>query len=259
MLLFKTIAIPGLSSVGRWTFFGTLACVLASLGLTWLMFLDLDSALAPRILMASATLPVLIGAPLFFYFSLRLRGLAIANLRLDRVARTDDLTACLNRRAFTARTDAWLQDPGSPSSGALLMIDADNFKSINDLYGHDNGDEALAIIARAIRTVLRGGDLVGRVGGEEFAVFLPSVTEHQARTVAERIRMSVIVACFAPTGQAHPLSVSIGGVAFTETASFAELFRLADQRLYSAKHAGRNAVVVTAPEDLPKLALRRIA
>ena len=259
MPLFKTIAIPGLSSVGRWTLFGTLACVLASLGLTWLLLLDIESGLAARILLASAALPILIGAPLFFYFSLRLRGLVIANMRLDRVARTDGLTACLNRRAFTARVNAWLQNPASPSSGALLMIDADNFKSINDLYGHENGDEALTIIARAIRSVLRSGDMVGRMGGEEFAVFLPGVTQHQAQIVAERIRMSVSVARFAPQGEIHPLSVSIGGAAFTQKTSFTELFRIADQRLYGAKHAGRNAVVVAEVQDHPRLLLKRIA
>jgi len=163
MLLFRTIAIPGLSSVGRWTIFGTLACVLASLSLTWLLILDIDSALAPRILLVSTTLPILIGAPLFFFFSLKLRGLAIANKRLDRVARTDSLTACLNRRAFTARVNAWLLGPSSPPCGALLVIDADNFKSVNDVYGHESGDEALTIIARAIRSVLRVDDLVGRI------------------------------------------------------------------------------------------------
>ncbi len=259
MRLFRTIAIPGLSSVGRWTIFGTLAGVLASLGLTWLLILDIDSALAPRILLVSTTPPILIGAPLFFFFSLKLRGLAIANKRLDRVARTDSLTACLNRRAFTARVNAWLQGPSSPPCGALLVIDADNFKSVNDVYGHETGDEALTIIARAIRSVLRSGDMVGRMGGEEFAVFLPSVTQHQAQIVAERIRMSVIVACFAPEGEAHPLSVSIGGAAFTETTSFIELFRIADQRLYCAKHAGRNAVVVSEVSDHPKRARSRFA
>ncbi|WP_375599606.1 GGDEF domain-containing protein [Devosia sp. Naph2] len=256
MPLSKIFALPGWTSVGRWTVFGTLACAAASLVLTWLMFMDLESDVAPRILVASAALPIIIGAPLFFYFSQRLRGLAIANIRLGRVARTDGLTACLNRRAFTARVNAWLERPASSCSGALLMIDADNFKSINDLYGHDYGDEALTIIARAIRSVLRSGDFVGRMGGEEFAVFLPGVTQHQAQIVAERIRLSVIVSCFAPDGKVHPLSVSIGGAAFVEATSFAELFRIADQRLYSAKQAGRNAVVLDQPHEPPKLALR---
>ena len=247
------------SSVGRWTVFGTLACVAASTGFTILAFGDLTGELAVRLLVSAAALPIVIGAPLFFYFSMRMRGLAIANARLGRVARTDSLTACLNRGAFTGRIDAWLRDPTSPSCGALLMVDADNFKAINDLFGHDQGDEALTIIARAIRSALRHGDIVGRMGGEEFGVFLPGVTQHQAQVIADRIRTVVNAAEFRPDGQLRPLSVSIGGAAFSETTSFTQLFRIADQRLYGAKHAGRNTATVVQVDDHPVINLRRSA
>lgn len=247
------------SSVGRWTLFGTLACVMTSIGFNLLAFGDLSGDLAIRLMISATALPIIIGAPLFFYFSIRMRGLAIANIRLDRVARTDSLTACLNRGAFTTRVDVWLRGPAPVSCGALLMIDADNFKAINDLYGHDMGDEALTIIARAIRAVLRNGDIVGRMGGEEFGVFLPGVTQHQAEIVAERIRHSVNVAAFEPDGQNRPLSVSIGGAAFASPTSFTELFRIADQRLYGAKRAGRNVSAVVQVEDHPMINLKHIA
>ena len=249
----------GWTSVGRWTLFGTLACVLASTGLTALVFGDLSGELAWRLLISATILPIIIGAPLFFYFSLRIRGLAIANARLGRVARTDSLTACLNRGAFTSRIETWLRDPASASCGALLMIDADHFKAINDLFGHDKGDEALTIIARAIRSNLRNGDIVGRMGGEEFGVFLPGVTQFQAQTVAERIRKSVEEADFRPHGERRDLSVSIGGAAFVETTSFSQLFRIADQHLYGAKHAGRNTASVAQVEDHPVINLKRSA
>ncbi|MCP8884525.1 GGDEF domain-containing protein [Devosia sp. XJ19-1] len=251
--------LQGWSSVGRWTLFGTMACVAASISFTLIVFGDLGGELATRLLISAAALPIMIGAPLFFYFSVRMRGLAIANARLGRVARTDSLTACLNRGAFTSRIDAWLRDPASSNCGALLMVDADNFKAINDLYGHDLGDEALTIIARAIRSTLRNGDLVGRMGGEEFAVFLPGVTQHQAQVVAERIRVSVNTAEFSPHGEARRLSVSVGGAAFSQTTSFAQLFRIADQRLYGAKHAGRNIAAVVQVEDHPSINIRRTA
>lgn len=238
---------------------GTLSCVLLSIAFTMVAFNDLRGDLAWRLLAGATALPILIGAPLFFFCSLRLRSLAIANMRLDRVARTDGLTACLNRSAFADRVGYWLQSASSSAIGALLMIDADNFKAINDLYGHDNGDHALTIIARAIRSVLRRGDFVGRMGGEEFAVFLPGVTEQQAQIIAERIRMSVAAAYFAPDGQVHPLSVSIGGAAFSRPASFAQLFRIADQHLYGAKRAGRNATALADIDDHPVIALRRSA
>jgi diguanylate cyclase (GGDEF)-like protein len=249
----------GWSSVGRWTMFGTLACMAASVGFVRIAFGDLSGELALRLTVSAAALPLIIGAPLFFYFSLRMRGLAMANARLGRVARTDSLTACLNRGAFTSRIDAWLRDPAAASCGALLVIDADNFKSINDLYGHDLGDEALTIIARAIRSILRTGDIVGRMGGEEFGVFLPGVTQHQAQIVADRIRDAVSAADFRPHGEPRQLSVSIGGAAFSETTSFAQLFRIADQRLYGAKHAGRNNSAVVQVEDHPVINLKRRA
>lgn len=236
-----------------------MACVAVSMGFTLLIIGDLGGELAVRLLISAAALPTIIGAPLFFYFSLRIRGLVIANVRLGRVARTDSLTACLNRGAFTGRIDAWLRDPSIYHCGALLMIDADNFKSINDLYGHDVGDEALTIIARAIRAVLRNGDIVGRMGGEEFGVFLPGITQHQAQLVAERIRLAVSAAEFRPHGEQRQLSVSIGGAAFSQTTSFAQLFRIADQRLYGAKHAGRNTANVVEIDDHPVINLRRSA
>ena len=238
---------------------GTLACMAASVGFTRIAFGDLSGELALRLTISAAALPIIIGAPLFFYFSLRMRGLAMANARLSRVARTDSLTACLNRGAFTGRIDVWLRNPATASCGALLVIDADNFKSINDLYGHDMGDEALTIIARAIRSVLRNGDIVGRMGGEEFGVFLPGVTRHQAQIVADQIRAAVNAADFRPQGEPRQLSVSVGGAAFSATTSFAQLFRIADQRLYDAKHAGRNSATVVQAEDHPAINLRRRA
>ena len=249
----------GWTSVGRWTLFGTAACVLASTGITAIVLGDVSGDLAFRLLLNAALLPIVIGAPLFFYFSLRIRGLAIANARLGRVARTDSLTACLNRGAFTSRIESWLRDPEKASRGALLMVDADHFKTINDLFGHDQGDEALTMIARAIRSNLRNGDIVGRMGGEEFGVFLPGVTQYQAQAIAERIRQSVNSVEFYPHGDRRELSVSVGGAAFSETTSFSELFRIADQRLYSAKHAGRNMASVAQVEDHPLINLKRSA
>lgn len=253
----KTLtALQSWSSVGRWTVFGTLACVLVSLAFNAAFFGDLGRDAQHRALVSATVLPVLLGVPFFLYTGLRVRGLAITNLRLGLVARTDSLTACLNRGAFTAKVSTQLARQGR---GALLMIDADNFKAINDIYGHDAGDEALTIIARSIRTILRAGDLVGRLGGEEFGVYLPDVDQAAATAIAERIRRSVNLACFAPTGVQRPLAVSIGGVAFDSASSFSELFRIADQRLYGAKQNGRNCVTVVHHNDHPVIALKRSA
>lgn len=260
MMPSKTLtALQSWSSVGRWTLFGTMACVLVSVGFNALMFGDLGAEALRRSVISATVLPILLGVPLFFYMSMRVRGLAITNLRLGLVARTDSLTACLNRGAFTSRVSTLLAQRGRDTNGALLMIDADNFKAINDLFGHDAGDEALTIIARSIRTTLRAGDLVGRMGGEEFGVYLPDVDQRSAEAVAERIRRSVNLAIFAPAGKQRSLSVSIGGVAFDGSASFSDLFRIADQRLYGAKQTGRNRVTVVHVADHPAIGLKRSA
>ncbi|WP_156460523.1 GGDEF domain-containing protein [Devosia sp. Root635] len=260
MMPSKTLtALQSWSSVGRWTLFGTLACVVISVGFNAIVFGDLGAAALQRSIVSAIVLPIVLGLPLFFYMSLRVRGLAITNRRLGLVARTDSLTACLNRGAFTGQVGTLLTQRAHSSSGALLMIDADNFKAINDLFGHDAGDEALTIIARSIRTILRAGDLVGRMGGEEFGVYLPDVDQHSAEAVAERIRRSVNLAVFAPDGKQRSLSVSIGGVAFEGSASFSELFRIADQRLYGAKQTGRNRVAVVHVADHPFIDLKRSA
>ncbi|MDB5530032.1 MAG: hypothetical protein JWR51_3135 [Devosia sp.] len=245
------------SSVARWTLFGTLGCVLVSIAVNSVIFGDLSARAQWRSMISATILPILLGVPLFFYMSMRLRGLALSNLRLGLVARTDSLTSCLNRGAFATKVMTLLAHTNPQPSGALLMIDADNFKAINDLYGHDAGDEALTIIARAIRSTLRAGELVGRMGGEEFGVYLPGVDHHGAELAAERIRRSVNLAIFSPDGRPRQLSVSIGGAVFEGSASFSELFRIADQRLYNAKEAGRNRVTIVHATDYPDIALSK--
>lgn len=253
------ISPEGWSSVRRWTLFGTLGCTLASVLFNLALFSSLGTDALVRALISATVLPIVLGTPLFFYLSMRVRSLAILNRRLSMVARTDSLTACLTRGAFTARVETILSAPETTRTGALLMIDADNFKAINDLHGHYAGDEALTIIARAIRAMLRGSDLVGRMGGEEFAVFLPGLNEQQAAQVAERIRYSVNHALFEPDGMQSSLSVSLGGAAFERPTRFTELFRIADQCLYAAKQSGRNRSRIVRVDDYPMIALKKIA
>ena len=238
------------SSVGRWTLIGTLFCMVVSMAVNFALFAGMGGPALERALLSALIIPAILGMPLFLFLGMRVRGLALSNARLGLVACTDSLTSCLNRGAFTARVSKHMAQHRPGTSSALLMIDADNFKAINDLYGHGCGDEALAIMARSIRAVLRTGDLVGRMGGEEFAVYLPELDHRQTEVIAERIRRSVRLANFAPDGQRHMLAVSIGGAVFSGEGQFAELFRIADQRLYEAKRAGRNRAAVVCVDDL---------
>lgn len=195
-------------------------------------------------------IPLILAPPFFFLLLEKMRQLAVAHNELMTVAATDSLTSLLNRRAFTEMVDGYLkrvEEAGKSSAekisgGALLVIDVDHFKDVNDRYGHDKGDEALKLIAGAIRDVVRETDLVGRIGGEEFCVFIPGQPVEQASATAERIRRAVVEAEFAPSGTRHGLSVSVGGVAFDNVHPFSDLYRTADERLYAAKHNGRNRV-----------------
>jgi len=190
-------------------------------------------------------IPVLLAPPFFFYLLSKLRQLAIANSRLLHVASTDNLTSCLTRAAFTTLVDAYLNRlTGSQShgDGALIVFDVDYFKSVNDRFGHDRGDEALKLIVQKVKTQVRDVDLVGRMGGEEFAIFLPGVSRGSTIAVAERIRASVCDIEFKPEGTRCPLSISVGVVTFAVPAPFHDLYRSADRQLYQAKRNGRNRV-----------------
>ena len=237
----------GWGRVVAYTVGGTLICIGATLYVDSANFPHLTDAERMRTILIDVLLPILLAVPLLLFFSLKLRELAIAHKKLTVYASTDSLTQVLNRAAFSTLVDAYLKDVHTHDDryGALLIVDADNFKSVNDTYGHDRGDEALITIARSIKSMLRSPDLVGRMGGEEFGVFLPGATTAQAELVAERIRRTVAAAPFAPGGTAHQLSVSVGGAVFRATVPFHDLFRAADQELYRAKQAGRNRVAVT--------------
>jgi diguanylate cyclase len=190
---------------------------------------------------------LLLAIPTFYIFANALRKAAIAQHQLALLASQDSLTTCLNHGAFVTLVDAYLsQLKAEQMRGGLLMVDADRFKSINDRYGHLSGDRALRLIANTIMDNVRSVDLVGRVGGEEFAVFLPGADQGHIETVAERIRSAVRNIEFAPAEIRETLSVSIGGAVFQRTVSFETLFAAADAQLYNAKKQGRNRVLMHA-------------
>jgi len=179
-------------------------------------------------------------------------GLAITNTdtsaRLLSQATSDPLTGLLNHRAFQERVESEVgraQRYDRPL--ALVLLDLDYFKSINDAYGHQAGDAALMQAARILETCARTGDVLGRIGGDEFALLLPETNADQALPIAERWAEQFRAA---PVGVAAHLTMSAGVSDLTHANGSRELVRLADGALYAAKSQGRDTIVVYSPDTV---------
>jgi diguanylate cyclase (GGDEF)-like protein len=170
----------------------------------------------------------------------------------QRLATTDGLTGLINRRAFVHELKRELDRAtrtGSPTS--LLLLDLDHFKAINDTHGHGAGDSVLVAVAKTLQKESRVYDLVGRWGGEEFIVALPSTDEDRALIVAERLRAAIAnLKVTNNDGTAVPLSASIGAAQLEPNAeSLDQLVDRADRAMYRAKVGGRNRVCKAASES----------
>lgn len=170
-----------------------------------------------------------------------------ANAELSRLAVTDPLTGLANRRLFDAMLDReWRRCAGTGGSVSLVMVDADNFKSYNDLYGHQAGDLVLKAVAdRLVCSVRPLQDLVCRVGGEEFAVLLPETGEARALQIAQAIRMSVADAAIPHRGRPDgrvTISLGVAQARPSDGTTIAAFVEAADRALYESKAGGRDQV-----------------
>jgi diguanylate cyclase (GGDEF)-like protein/PAS domain S-box-containing protein len=165
---------------------------------------------------------------------------------LSRAAQTDPLTGVVNRRAFDATLDQRLGDVAAGRGmGVCAVLDLDFFKLVNDRHGHGTGDKVLCVFADVVRRALRGGDLVARLGGEEFAVILWDVDLPDARAICERLRREVADLSVATGFGADVRFTFSGGLAQIGAGqSRQHVLREADEALYRAKHAGRNRLEV---------------
>jgi diguanylate cyclase (GGDEF)-like protein len=167
--------------------------------------------------------------------------------KFERHATTDALTSLANRHAmeeaFPQLISKCLENEKPVS---LMMIDVDNFKQFNDMFGHIAGDRALSAVSRVLRTQFRPRDLLVRYGGDEFAILLPDVDTEQAVAIGERVRQAVS----GETGDGSdsliqiPLKISMGIAELQPQGTLDSLIRAADKALYRAKHAGRNKVSI---------------
>jgi diguanylate cyclase (GGDEF)-like protein len=209
----------------------------------------LNAAAAPdrTILLALTVIGVLatVGAGLGLFAAIRSRR----NRHFAQLALCDDLTGVGNRRRLDR--DLSIEANNGDAAVAVIMVDVDHFKRINDDYGHDAGDQALRAVADVLRGEVRTGDVVYRYGGEEFCVVLVNTTTAEAGQVAERIRFAVSRMALAID---EPLTVSIG-VALGKGAHVAQTLIRADEALFKSKDGGRDRVTLAAQPLLGPMAV----
>jgi diguanylate cyclase (GGDEF)-like protein len=160
--------------------------------------------------------------------------------RLHELAHTDSLTGIANRRHFISSTEAEIARTSRHSSPlSLIAFDIDHFKQINDIYGHDTGDQVLQNICQLINPQIRSTDLLARIGGEEFMILAPHSDINEARILAEKCRLTLESNAISKIGR---MTASFGVTEFNGSETVDEFLKKADRALYKAKTAGRNRV-----------------
>jgi len=182
------------------------------------------------------------------------RELAAKSAKLEQAARTDPLTGLPNRRAIEEWAER--QTRGAARHGFPLWVvlgDIDNFKTINDSFGHDAGDIVLKIFADMLKKNTRASDICGRLGGDEFLLVITHVESTHVEATVNRFREQFAALSFPLQGQSVRVTASFGatGVQAKDAQGFGDLVRQADQMLYEAKRAGRNLVRVSYPQANP--------
>lgn len=176
------------------------------------------------------------------------------NAQLHDLASHDPLTRVFNAGAYYRACDQQIHASQRANQDfAVLFVDLDHFKSINDTYGHAVGDDVLRAVAQTLKSTVRRSDIVGRIGGEEFSVFLPNTELSGAEQLAETLRLAIESILMEANGQRIRITASIGvAVKHLEQESMEAIQQHADQAMYEAKRAGRNRVSTFGgrPSDL---------
>ncbi|MBQ0770966.1 MAG: GGDEF domain-containing protein [Sphingomonadales bacterium] len=168
-----------------------------------------------------------------------------ANKALEQRANFDGMTGLLSRDSFFHQLELMRVDE---KANVLMIVDVDHFKNINDNFGHPIGDQALILLGKVFRKTLRDNDLVGRIGGEEFGVFLPETSAPEGQIIGEIIRHEIENTIFEPChNMRHVITVSIGVTDIASHQQRAAILGNADTALFTAKRRGRNQVVMFEP------------
>lgn len=198
----------------------------------------------------TAVVTLIVGTPFVVHMMAQNERLTLLMRQLKKISSTDDMTGLLNRKQFLKEVTGRLAtNELGRSAGAFLFLDADHFKTLNDTYGHALGDRIIAFLGDRIRASVRSEDLAGRLGGEEFGVFLSNVDSERAKIIADRLRLKVQAAGLELGIAGLRLSVSVGIAVHRPGITLQQLMSEADQCLYAAKDAGRNRVIVSNAVD----------
>lgn len=229
---------------------------LAILGLalpfSFLAVLLLPAPIATKLL--TTVLPVLIpyflvSTVIFGTLLSRERRLVYTENELKKAANNDFLTGLLNRRAFTSRMIDTHNTASDRQIGTLVVLDIDHFKKINDTLGHAAGDAALAQFGNLLQHICRGSDIISRLGGEEFGIYMPDTTTKQARTALERLLAAIRALAIDVEGKTISITASAGAHQFAPArTTFENALHEADRALYRAKEQGRNRVIFSDAE-----------
>jgi len=220
------------------TFWGS-TCVAATVILRMTLETSQGTASIPLAFFHQAPFVIVAGIAMFGF-----RHMRRTQDELHRLATHDHLTAVLNSSAFTRRVSQELvRHRRYRRPGALIYLDLDNFKGLNDTHGHHTGDAVLRLVADAMQRAVREVDVVGRMGGDEFAVLMPETDGSVAAAAAQRLS-DALRSAFDGT---PAVTASVGVVAFGETPMTADdVLRRADQAMYEAKKLGKDRVVQVA-------------
>ncbi len=170
-------------------------------------------------------------------------SLSVRSLSLEHAAVTDGLTGLYNRRYFDEALAEYLEAFGHIDKPiGMVILDLDHFKKVNDTHGHDVGDKVLRQVAECLQIFTRYHDVMARLGGEEFAILSPNITETQLYNLSDRIRQAVSELRITNGNVTLKVTVSAGLAIWNGVESGEELYRRADKQLYEAKRQGRNRV-----------------